>query len=510
MWAEAGGQTAGAAEAPTTTPESAAPTDPSPSGSDTPAVADCERVEPLHVAAAAAVVPLLEGLADQACVDLTVDVTDGVTGAAELHAGEIDAWVADSREYGLAAGLEAAAAAPSTAWSPVVLAAAPATASAIDPAALSWASLIQSPGQLAGRPVSVAEDASGIQVSVTSLFSGIAASATGDTTAAVAVAGNALAHLGRFSAAEGSSAVGPDTLRITEARNVVAGDAILAPAPGVPVLEYPWLGDTASPAAARLLAALGTPEATALRADLGLIDPNQSSYTLPSGAQVAAIPATDLSRARTAFVLAGQGNLPAHTLAIVDVSGSMSAPTPEGTLLDTVKQGFTVVLSTLAAETSIGIWQFSYDPDGGAHHREVTPFMLVGDGRDTMLGAAATVQVDEDGGTALYTTVVDAVRTVRDQWKPDYVNKVLLFTDGRNEDAPGTLDLANALATLTAEADPEHPVSLVMFAAGDADVPALQQLVAANDGEGGVYPISSPAQVVGAITTSIGDELVFP
>ena len=61
----------------------------------------------------------------------------------------------------------------------------------------------------------------------TSLFSGIAASATGDTTAAVAVAGNALAHLGRFSAAEGSSAVGPDTLRITEARNVVAGDAIL-------------------------------------------------------------------------------------------------------------------------------------------------------------------------------------------------------------------------------------------------------------------------------------------
>ena len=122
----------------------------------------------------------------------------------------------------------------------------------------------------------------------------------------------------------------------------------------------------------------------------------------------------------------------------------------------------------------------------------------------------ATTQTLPDGGTALNTSVVDAVAHVRETWDPDRANLVMIFTDGRDEDAPGTLDLASSIAALQAGADPARPVQLAIFGYGAADTAALQQMVDANGGEGGVYPIASSAQVLGAFAEAVGDGLIFP
>ena len=83
----------------------------------------CASLDPVRIAAAAAKVPVLEDVAEQACVDLVLAQTSATSGAADLAAGTVDVWIPDSREYAIAAGADAAAAAPSTAWSPIVMAA---------------------------------------------------------------------------------------------------------------------------------------------------------------------------------------------------------------------------------------------------------------------------------------------------------------------------------------------------------------------------------------------------
>ncbi len=91
----------------------------------------CASLDPVRIAAAAAKVPVLEDVAEQACVDLVLTQTSATSGAADLAAGTVDVWIPDSREYAIAAGADAAAAAPSTAWSPIVMAAESGTAAQV-------------------------------------------------------------------------------------------------------------------------------------------------------------------------------------------------------------------------------------------------------------------------------------------------------------------------------------------------------------------------------------------
>ena len=50
----------------------------------------CASLDPVRVAAAAAMVPVLEDVADQACVDLVLTQTSATSGAADLAAGTVD------------------------------------------------------------------------------------------------------------------------------------------------------------------------------------------------------------------------------------------------------------------------------------------------------------------------------------------------------------------------------------------------------------------------------------
>ncbi|ROR93228.1 von Willebrand factor type A domain-containing protein [Salana multivorans] len=502
----------------------------------------CAERSQLRVAAVDAVAPVLEELADDACVTLDVTVVSGAEGAVLLEAGTVDAWIPDSREYALAASAEQAVAAPSTAWSPVVMVAEPATAGAIAAAGaeagtpLAWGVLARDGGTVGGLPVELPDARSAVTMSLAGLLSAATQAATGDQYLGLAAAAGALATTTEVADADVAGPVPPGIVRVMEQRDVTAETGVvLVTADGAPVLEHPWIGDTGLPGAVALLEALASPEGSAARAAAGLVDPGVATVALGAGGaggvdgaggaggaggadgsrgtvEVPALPSAGEAVLRPAFALGGEGNLPGNSLTVLDVSGSMGRTTQDGgtTLIQTVTQAFATLVHTLNPITRVGLWEFSFDMEPGVHHRELVPIAETGENLDALIAGATQAQVVGDAGTALNSTTVDAVRAVREAWDPERTNLVLLFTDGRDEDAPGALSLEEAVAALSSELDPDRPVALMMFGMGEADTAAMQQLVDANGGDGGVYSATSTAQLLGAFTQVVGDTLLFP
>ena len=72
------------------------------------------------MAAASGIAPVLQAVADQSCIQLSVTRSDDERGAALLAQGSVDVWVPDSSERAFLAG-PAARSAPSIAISPIVM-----------------------------------------------------------------------------------------------------------------------------------------------------------------------------------------------------------------------------------------------------------------------------------------------------------------------------------------------------------------------------------------------------
>lgn len=189
-------------------------------------------------------------------------------------------------------------------------------------------------------------------------------------------------------------------------------------------------------------------------------------------------------------------------LAVLDVSGSMAVRVPGAdgaTRMDVTKQAAIKGLSLFPPASDIGLWEFSTGLTATTDYRQ-----LVSLGRlDAKVGAVsrrqalgealASVQPVLGGATGLYDTTLAAVRAMRASWTPGHANTVLLFTDGRNEDAP-SLSLDQLVRTLRKENDPKRPVPVITIGFGpDIDVQALQAVADATEGK--VYRASSAAEI---------------
>lgn len=195
------------------------------------------------------------------------------------------------------------------------------------------------------------------------------------------------------------------------------------------------------------------------------------------------------------------------TLAVIDVSGSMAeeAPGTGKTLLeftvDTAAQGSQL----FAADSEVGLWEFSTELPGGAEdgdYRELVPIGPVGEPlggatrREALVGALRGLQPTND--TALYDTLLAAHGAVQAAWDGDALNTVVLFTDGRSDG--DQLDLDTLLARLRERQDPARPVQLVAIAYGDD--PPLEELTAITEVTGGtVFTPTSPAQIAEVFLT---------
>lgn len=182
--------------------------------------------------------------------------------------------------------------------------------------------------------------------------------------------------------------------------------------------------------------------------------------------------------------------LDARMLAVIDVSGSMSAKAGNGqSRIELARDAAGTALGLLPDTTHIGLWAFSTDHAPNRHWTELVPLgplgepMNGGNRRSTLAGAAAALPGKVKGNTALYDTLLAAVRTVRKDFDAKRVNSVVLITDGANDNRSG-LDLGALLQTLTAETDPAAPVPVIGIGLGpDADLNALQQVAKVTGGK---------------------------
>lgn len=294
--------------------------------------------------------------------------------------------------------------------------------------------------------------------------------------------------------------------------------AITAPTDGTSLLRYAWYPTAAAVADAvrkaeldRLYQALTGPAAARAFSAAGL---RGASWPAPAPAgsalpKVTAPPMAALSEHFTYHVLATwQPALRAsNMLIVIDVSGSMTDPAPGTTTakIALVRQGVAQVDSLLPDTAMLGLWQFGSRLDPPHDWQPlVAPGALSGGQRSAITSAGAALHA-RTTGTGLYDTILDAYRYQQAHYRSDMPNEVVLFTDGVNEDDPGSISLAQLHAGLAA-ADPHHRVQLSIFGIGN-NVPAHALTAAIAPVGGQVDLLDSPDEVIGAFVHAVSGAL---
>ncbi len=195
-----------------------------------------------------------------------------------------------------------------------------------------------------------------------------------------------------------------------------------------------------------------------------------------------------------------QLSLSIRMLSIIDISGSMDRKIAPGasrlqSTIRTAQNG----LSLLPDDSELGQWVFSTELEGGKDWRELVSVGPLNERlgsatrRQLVLSAFAQTRVKPNGGTGLYETTIAAFDHMKRTYKPEYVNSILLWTDGKNEDKDGP-SLEETLDHIRRAYDPERPVLINMFGLGKGvDVGALRQIARLTNGD--AYVAETPGQV---------------
>ena len=259
------------------------------------------------------------------------------------------------------------------------------------------------------------------------------------------------------------------------------GMEVIAPVDHTALLRYCWLPTAAAAAdpslagpLARVLATLTGPEAGEALAANGL---RARGAPAPPGDAATALPPTT---AAPYEVLGGHHvdhvfatwyaqDRRSDVLVAVDVSGSMAevAPGSDRPLIDLVREGVLALAGQLPDEAELALWQFGSQLDGPRDYVSLLGRAPLTEAQRQALGGAVGGMQATETGTGLYDTMLAAYLAGRDAARPGVPTLVVVFTDGRNEDDPGSISIEDLTAQLVAAQDPARPVQLTVAAFGE-------------------------------------------
>jgi hypothetical protein len=473
-----------------------------------PAFAGCDSS--LRVVTASSFAPVLDNLTPRLergndCVEVDVRIADGRSAASQVAELDADVWIPDDTSWAATAAddllLEPGKAGSGTviATSPIYMVTGPATARRLQ-AGGSWKALAEL----------LTDARSGVRLVVSD------PGASGDGLVAAGDVGEAVWI---DEGMDASSLALATALRVTRtvpgrepAMPSKAGEvglvpehvllampeqksdlAVLTGSDYTGMLRFSWLPTAAAladrdraAALRKLLRLLSGPGAVESLAAAGLRGPDVNS---PPG------PLSDRTLRLTAkpFEVLGPHHMdhvfatwyPAdrrtNVLVVVDVSGSMAerAPDSKHSIIALVRQGCLRLSGLLPDDSQLGLWKFGSRLDRSRDYRLVLPPALLDDRHRQRLSEAVGNLTASPTGTGLYDTILAAYQAAQRAYRPGVLNQVLLFTDGRNEDDPGSISAKKLTTQLSRVADPRRPVQMVIAAFGpEAQAEELDKILA--------------------------------
>jgi hypothetical protein len=206
-------------------------------------------------------------------------------------------------------------------------------------------------------------------------------------------------------------------------------------------------------------------------------------------------------------------SLGSRDLVLLDVSEQMATPvSPTGTTLEQVLiQAASLGLTHFPDSTQMGIWAFASHLDGALPYKQLVPVGPLPAPLGLITRRQQISQATEQGKpvagapAALYSSILDAFKSLSASYQPRYVNAVLVLTAGI-DNAKGDMSSAALVRQLRALYNPNKRVEIVPLMFGTAgDFAALQQVARATGGV--AFDITSPKQVTSAFFSGIAQRL---
>jgi von Willebrand factor type A domain-containing protein len=216
--------------------------------------------------------------------------------------------------------------------------------------------------------------------------------------------------------------------------------------------------------------------------------------------------------------------LPSRLLVAVDTSLSMQLPVAGGlTRIQLAVAGAIAAGKLLPDRSAIGLWTFAGRQPGGRPYQVLAKTAALSNVDSVSTGGKNATHRDvvnvalvslprrlSSGGTGLYDTALDALKSARRSFDPEANNAVVLFTDGADDYPAGmSLERFERLAKADAAAATGQTVRLIAIGIGpDADMNALKAMCRAAGGR--AYRADSPQALQTVLFDSIAHRHVAP
>ncbi len=168
-----------------------------------------------------------------------------------------------------------------------------------------------------------------------------------------------------------------------------------------------------------------------------------------------------------------------NLLIVVDISSSSAsssgsssasskkAPSPTSPL-ELLRTGSRQVANLLPDGSRLGLWEVGPTFDPPHAYRQLVPTARLDDNLRIKINQAVNNLAAHKAGPGLFDATVDAYRTVRDDFQPDMVNQVLVFTDDQNHDTTNAALVSSLAKRLSGLQNGSRPVHLSIVLLGNS------------------------------------------
>jgi hypothetical protein len=298
---------------------------------------------------------------------------------------------------------------------------------------------------------------------------------------------------------------------VTAHNSAGASPAIAAvPLQSAPALDFPYAILTGKPrevnaAAVKFRAALTSGAYVDILAKHGFRAPDGSTgQGFPAGHGVTAekvrpSPIGDPTRGAAALAVWVAAKTPSRVLALVDVTssmgGTMAGPSGKSEVrLDVLRRASIRGLDLFTNDSLLGMWAYAAGLNGPKDYLPVVPVGKLDKAqRDRITVAVTHAQPVPTNVCALFDTLLDAYKAMKDGYDRRLSNTIVVFTDGRS-DKPGGMDIRQVQRELEKQSDITKPIRVILLGIGP-EVDLAQLNAIAETVGGAAFQVRDPAQI---------------